>query len=104
MPDDTDATSIEVNQDDAPYLFICFSINNISTTTLPTLSLHDALPIFHLRMMPNSKYDFLFLFQMNQLVRLAQLVLECIYRSEEHTSELQSRLHFVCRLLLEVKN
>src|SRR3989449_8624414 len=25
-------------------------------------------------------------------------------RSEEHTSELQSRLHFVCRLLLEKKN
>src|SRR2546429_7012741 len=27
-----------------------------------------------------------------------------IYRSEEHTSELQSRLHLVCRLLLEKKN
>src|SRR5205809_3176291 len=27
-----------------------------------------------------------------------------IPRSEEHTSELQSRLHFVCRLLLEKKN
>src|SRR2546422_10240777 len=26
-----------------------------------------------------------------------------IYRSEEHTSELQSRLHLVCRLLLEKK-
>src|SRR2546429_6000601 len=25
-------------------------------------------------------------------------------RSEEHTSELQSRLHLVCRLLLETKN
>src|SRR2546422_6600879 len=25
------------------------------------------------------------------------------YRSEEHTSELQSRLHLVCRLLLEKK-
>src|SRR2546429_1827905 len=29
----------------------------------------------------------------------------CSYaRSEEHTSELQSRLHLVCRLLLEKKN
>src|SRR2546429_7121419 len=28
---------------------------------------------------------------------------ECV-RSEEHTSELQSRLHLVCRLLLEKKN
>src|SRR5687768_17970500 len=27
-----------------------------------------------------------------------------ISRSEEHTSELQSRLHLVCRLLLEKKN
>src|SRR2546422_7898895 len=31
-------------------------------------------------------------------------VSECLeYRSEEHTSELQSRLHLVCRLLLEKK-
>src|SRR5256884_744301 len=28
----------------------------------------------------------------------------CLFRSEEHTSELQSRLHLVCRLLLEKKN
>src|SRR2546429_6437908 len=28
----------------------------------------------------------------------------CDLRSEEHTSELQSRLHLVCRLLLEKKN
>src|SRR5256884_5793355 len=28
----------------------------------------------------------------------------CAQRSEEHTSELQSRLHLVCRLLLEKKN
>src|SRR5687768_17750333 len=27
-----------------------------------------------------------------------------LHRSEEHTSELQSRLHLVCRLLLEKKN
>src|SRR5256884_3955069 len=27
----------------------------------------------------------------------------CYHRSEEHTSELQSRLHLVCRLLLEKK-
>src|SRR2546429_4159982 len=30
--------------------------------------------------------------------------IEQIERSEEHTSELQSRLHLVCRLLLEKKN
>ena len=27
-----------------------------------------------------------------------------LYRSEEHTSELQSQIHLVCRLLLEKKN
>src|SRR2546429_1371807 len=32
---------------------------------------------------------------------LTRLIVE---RSEEHTSELQSRLHLVCRLLLEKKN
>src|SRR2546429_5302061 len=31
------------------------------------------------------------------------LVVTCLLRSEEHTSELQSRLHLVCRLLLEKK-
>src|SRR2546429_4611412 len=31
------------------------------------------------------------------------LVHESVLRSEEHTSELQSRLHLVCRLLLEKK-
>src|SRR2546429_6093991 len=31
------------------------------------------------------------------------LASDCISRSEEHTSELQSRLHLVCRLLLEKK-
>src|SRR2546429_4201424 len=32
-----------------------------------------------------------------------EIVLAHRYRSEEHTSELQSRLHLVCRLLLEKK-
>src|SRR2546429_7380204 len=31
-------------------------------------------------------------------------VIPALQRSEEHTSELQSRLHLVCRLLLEKKN
>src|SRR5687768_18296089 len=35
---------------------------------------------------------------------LAQRVLDLLARSEEHTSELQSRLHLVCRLLLEKKH
>src|SRR2546429_1257033 len=35
--------------------------------------------------------------------RLAHTKLSTLERSEEHTSELQSRLHLVCRLLLEKK-
>src|SRR2546429_8797903 len=34
---------------------------------------------------------------------IARDTVRCILRSEEHTSELQSRLHLVCRLLLEKK-
>src|SRR5687768_17825219 len=36
-------------------------------------------------------------------VVLVAAALSLIARSEEHTSELQSRLHLVCRLLLEKK-
>src|SRR2546429_6188675 len=38
-----------------------------------------------------------------QVVMLTALEQERLVRSEEHTSELQSRLHLVCRLLLEKK-
>src|SRR2546422_4596498 len=38
-----------------------------------------------------------------RLRRLIPLVAGSAVRSEEHTSELQSRLHLVCRLLLEKK-
>src|SRR2546429_3042509 len=38
-----------------------------------------------------------------RLQRSVQPVLSLSRRSEEHTSELQSRLHLVCRLLLEKK-
>src|SRR2546422_5463895 len=40
---------------------------------------------------------------LNPRVRSSKSVV-CDNRSEEHTSELQSRLHLVCRLLLEKKN
>src|SRR2546422_5260266 len=39
----------------------------------------------------------------NQLLRFRQCLSPAAARSEEHTSELQSRLHLVCRLLLEKK-
>src|SRR2546429_6651766 len=37
------------------------------------------------------------------VVGVLEPVAEHVVRSEEHTSELQSRLHLVCRLLLEKK-
>src|SRR3712207_7594140 len=36
-------------------------------------------------------------------IELSVLVRQCLKRSEEHTSELQSRQYLVCRLLLEKK-
>src|SRR2546422_7667306 len=38
-----------------------------------------------------------------EAARIPELVRVGYFRSEEHTSELQSRLHLVCRLLLEKK-
>src|SRR5437870_6915964 len=37
------------------------------------------------------------------IIITVNLVVDMLYRSEEHTSELQSRGHLVCRLLLEKK-
>src|SRR5689334_25196403 len=67
-----------------------FFFTDTATTEIYTLSLHDALPIFLLgvrrsRKPPDDKHP---------LGR---------GRSEEHTSELQSQFHLVCRLLLEKK-
>src|SRR5260370_22069832 len=70
-----------------------FFFNDTATTEIYTLSLHDALPI------------------------CASVLMRCLalmgdapiagtpgpLRSEEHTSELQSHLNLVCRLLLEKK-
>src|SRR2546429_9642520 len=93
-----------------------FFFNDTATTEIYTLSLHDALPISCA-----SSYD-KWVKQYIKHIRsedeLLQLVLDnalgndddsgkkkgTASRSEEHTSELQSRLHLVCRLLLEKKN
>src|SRR2546429_9804982 len=95
-----------------------FFFNDTATTEIYTLSLHDALPIsiaFALRLAARGlhRIDQLFVavvaracdremqkeFQQRQLGH----ALVDDPRSEEHTSELQSRLHLVCRLLLEKK-
>src|SRR5260370_40181899 len=87
--------------------FIFFFFNDTATTEIYTLSLHDALPI-----------SIFFLTDADDLTpRLVQTVtqfnrgrsaihaieLNPSHRSEEHTSELQSHLNLVCRLLLEKK-
>src|SRR3712207_8067744 len=80
--------------------------NDTSTTEIYTLSLPDALPIFGDRdARPAELGD-----RPPLLVGEALLVLErqaadlLGLRSEEHTSELQSRQYLVCRLLLEKTN
>src|SRR2546429_5768522 len=78
-----------------------FFFNDTATTEIYTLSLHDALPISlgvtarHGHGAPAGRQDRL----QERPARRASVS----GRSEEHTSELQSRLHLVCRLLLEKK-
>src|SRR6201987_6578004 len=69
-----------------------FFFNDTATTEIYTLSLHDALPISP----PLGRLGGLDA----GLDRLQSLESD---RSEEHTSELQSPDHLVCRLLLEKK-
>src|SRR5207249_11884138 len=74
------------------------------TTALPPLSLHDALPISR-SATPASVAACLVSATMRSTVSTACTVKpRCANaRSEEHTSELQSRFDLVCRLLLEKK-
>src|SRR2546428_7340169 len=72
--------------------FFFFFFNDTATTEIYTLSLHDALPILILRHRCRT---------WRRCQRLAANARRA--RSEEHTSELQSRSDLVCRLLLEKK-
>src|SRR6202051_5425387 len=76
-----------------PCWFLCFFFNDTATTEIYTLSLHDALPICF-----NGHRRGWFLFPGRFFGGAAKEA-----RSEEHTSELQSHEHIVCRLLLEKK-
>src|SRR5438067_6178113 len=76
--------------------FILFFFNDTATTEIYTLSLHDALPIYG---GPARRLD---LGREPQRL-IAELGGHDRDRSEEHTSELQSRFDLVCRLLLEKK-
>src|SRR5260370_16985284 len=77
---------------------LIFFFNDTATTEIYTLSLHDALPIsgdlrdvYRVTVQLNDGSTRVFDYQNNP------------QRSEEHTSELQSHLNLVCRLLLEKK-
>src|SRR2546422_3609666 len=77
-----------------------FFFNDTATTEIYTLSLHDALPISRRSGEPTGRRS-------RRATRPRRGSIPsaggCSSRSEEHTSELQSRLHLVCRLLLEKK-
>src|SRR2546430_12673350 len=86
-------------------LFFFFFFNDTATTEIYTLSLHDALPICnflgntklngsYVKVLPSASLRFALKHDTN---------LRVVYRSEEHTSELQSQSNLVCRLLLEKK-
>src|SRR2546429_5122629 len=84
-----------------------FFFNDTATTEIYTLSLHDALPISFSEpklIKLASGYEAVTHSRAHNLPTFAATVpFDHIKRSEEHTSELQSRLHLVCRLLLEKK-
>src|SRR5271165_7634015 len=71
--------------------FLFFFFNDTATTEIYTLSLHDALPISDGEGTGSGRKP------------AGGGALLPHQRSEEHTSELQSRENLVCRLLLEQK-
>src|SRR5699024_12736265 len=100
-------------------LFHIFFFNDTSTTEIYTLSLHDALPIWDnimkrlvlvfkilLGIVPFLPLFVDAIFKTNIRMSIMDMTMQwsLSYRSEEHTSELQSRFDLVCRLLLEKKN
>src|SRR2546422_7784218 len=99
---------------DSPLDLLLFFFNDTATTEIYTLSLHDALPICgdgeppHDRVPGGHRVERLPQHaeqrrERGGLHRRRHVPGDGRGRSEEHTSELQSRLHLVCRLLLEKK-
>src|SRR5437899_4168665 len=93
----------------------CFFFNHPATTDIYTLSLHDALPILRFAgkklivraddiRLPGTFQIALGLIDIRLRKHRAHILqAQVVERSEEHTSELQSLRHLVCRLLLEKK-
>src|SRR5438309_9446975 len=86
--------TVDRRRSDVLFIFnTFFFFNDTATTEIYTLSLHDALPISDARASPASRCGR----GTRAYARAPRR------RSEEHTSELQSQFHLVCRLLLEKK-
>src|SRR5437763_13725216 len=89
-----------------PSLYFAVLVPLFTPSTTPqlyTLSLHDALPIFNLYY---GAADSSIALAHGSIRSLLAWLDDCEYsraRSEEHTSELQSPMYLVCRLLLEKK-
>src|SRR5207244_13640411 len=107
-----------------PSVLLLFLPHAPSSTEISTLSLHDALPIFHREQRPRSRGRFHPAAHAGgpprpprrhgvggpagsrgrgRATRGPRRAASLGCRSEEHTSELQSPDHLVCRLLLEKK-
>src|SRR3712207_7905087 len=88
---------------------LCFFFNDTATTEIYTLSLHDALPISSSRSSTRGRPARLRSSTPPTSAAATRIMLTASpstrpgmrTRSEEHTSELQSRQYLVCRLLLE---
>src|SRR3712207_8622946 len=79
--------------------------NDTATTEIYTLSLHDALPIFAQLWHPGRQQLWSPVLSPKGISDQPDAYSWTVpHRSEEHTSELQSRQYLVCRLLLEKKN
>src|SRR5690606_41259836 len=98
---------------------LCLSVDRSSTTAIYTLSLHDALPIWVVpEVMLSSPLSIgeriIGVIAVRDYknpeayvqtdIEILHFISNQVARSEEHTSELQSRENLVCRLLLEKKN
>src|SRR2546429_6464871 len=85
-----------------------FFFNDTATTEIYPLSLHDALPISP-AIAATRRWTASAVSSGRRFAAAAATIststvdVLIVARSEEHTSELQSRLHLVCRLLLEKK-
>src|SRR5438552_17441826 len=85
-----------------PYL-LSFFFNDPATTDIYTLSLHDALPICKVAIKV-LKPELAAALGPERFLQEIEIAAGLTHpRSEEHTSELQSPDHLVCRLLLEKK-